>query len=129
MSWPCRLVEYTGGPFPDQVGDMWFVRPEDIHTIKSADPHRDGRLSVMGYILSDEYLAERRAHRLPLFVRLPGRAPMCFCIDSAVSDETRGWTVTGEAPNITVSPSINIVGLWHGFLTSGILTDDLDSRG
>ena len=54
---------------------------------------------------------------------------MCFCIDSAVSDETRGWTVTGEAPNITVSPSINIVGLWHGFLTSGILTDDLDSRG
>lgn len=49
------------------------------------------------------------------------------------------WDVTGEAPNFTVSPSIDYRGAgndapvwamkgWHGYLTNGVLTDDYDGR-
>jgi hypothetical protein len=43
------------------------------------------------------------------------------------------WEVTGEAPNITVSPSIDRpdgwLGLgWHGYLKDGVLSDDLEGR-
>jgi hypothetical protein len=35
------------------------------------------------------------------------------------------WSVTGEAPNLTVSPSINCLepGGWHGHIQNGELTD------
>lgn len=38
-----------------------------------------------------------------------------------------GWTVTGEAPNITMHPSLNVGegsdDHWHGWLRDGVLTD------
>lgn len=34
-----------------------------------------------------------------------------------------GWTVSGVPPNITVSPSINMVGRYHGFLQNGVIGD------
>lgn len=33
------------------------------------------------------------------------------------------WTVTGEAPNITVTPSINVIGIWHGWIRNGELVE------
>jgi hypothetical protein len=33
------------------------------------------------------------------------------------------WTVAGEAPFLTVTPSINVLGVWHGFITNGQLVD------
>jgi hypothetical protein len=49
------------------------------------------------------------------------------------------WTVTGEAPKLTVTPSIRRFDIsdgkggiwkkgWHGYITDGILTDDYDGR-
>jgi hypothetical protein len=49
------------------------------------------------------------------------------------------WTVTGEAPNFTVNPSIRCFeskdkdGVvyrqgWHGYLQNGVLTDDLEGN-
>lgn len=38
------------------------------------------------------------------------------------------WTRTGEPPAITVAPSINLVGRYHGFLRDGVLTDDVEGR-
>jgi hypothetical protein len=40
-------------------------------------------------------------------------------------EQNRRWDVSGEAPNITVSPSINCVELggWHGFIQNGAITD------
>lgn len=38
-----------------------------------------------------------------------------------------GWTRTGTLDNLTVTPSILSTG-YHGYLTNGILTDDLDGR-
>lgn len=36
-------------------------------------------------------------------------------------DSHQLWDVSGEPPNITVSPSIN-AGVWHGFITDGVMT-------
>jgi hypothetical protein len=38
------------------------------------------------------------------------------------------WTRTGEPPNITVTPSINHQGQYHGHLSAGILTEDVEGR-
>lgn len=39
-----------------------------------------------------------------------------------------GWTRSGEAPRITARPSIHVIGRYHGWLTDGVLSDDLDGR-
>lgn len=33
------------------------------------------------------------------------------------------WDVTGEPPRITVSPSINVIGIWHGWIKDGVIVD------
>jgi len=39
-----------------------------------------------------------------------------------------GWIVTGREPLITLSPSINIVGSYHGWLRDGVISDDCEGR-
>jgi hypothetical protein len=45
------------------------------------------------------------------------------CLDCPESDPPYGkWTRTGEPPNVTVTPSLNINHEeWHGWLTNGQL--------
>ncbi len=38
------------------------------------------------------------------------------------------WTRTGALPMVTARPSINSVGRYHGWLTDGVLSDDVDGR-
>lgn len=38
------------------------------------------------------------------------------------------WDVTGELPKVTVSPSIHMVGIYHGYIRDGQITDDVDGR-
>lgn len=61
-----------------------------------------------------------------LTVQTPGGP---WTIDQKASDATgfkeTGWTRTGEPPLITASPSIHIVGAYHGFLVNGVLSDPL----
>jgi len=119
MTWQCKLIE---APDLDEhgnidvskreVGDMWFldVPPEELKNRN----------------LSAQYFAQN-ANRKPLVVMLPGRHyflldAQCFNSDRGFYD---GWTVTGVPPNITVSPSINMVGRYHGFLQNGILGNPL----
>lgn len=112
MSWPCRLID---APMGREVGDMWFA-PQMVET---GFWH--------GYALSDEYKRDWAGKRPPIWVVLPSKT--WFCVDSRTTDDGGGgWTVTGDAPNITVSPSINAVGIYHGFLVSGVLSDDCEGR-
>jgi hypothetical protein len=81
--------------------------------------------------LSDEYNRTWRGKRPPLIVVLPNGTD--FIVDVKPSRGGPGWTVTGEAPNITVSPSINCNAFdrlrgYHGFLRDGVFTDDLEGR-
>lgn len=55
-------------------------------------------------------------------MRLPGEARLDWSIYGYSTDEPRiKWTVTGTLPAITVSPSVNAEGVWHGFINGGVL--------
>lgn len=134
MSWTCRLIEYTKACNGQtlQVGDMFFYNPPaDME--KDEDGWYWPGNYCQDYMLSDYYKAHN-AGRPPLFVYLPGRT--LFCVDTACwgagADNKivyyGGWTVTGDAPNITMTPSINIIGSYHGFLQNGVITDDCEGR-
>lgn len=78
--------------------------------------------------LSD-YYKQHNSHRRPLFIVLPGKD--LFLIDGKCWSDGKtygGWTVSGEIPNITVSPSINIGGFYHGWLQNGVVSDDCEGR-
>lgn len=76
-----------------------------------------------------DYYRQNNSHRQPLFVILPGRN--LFVIDGKCWSDGKhygGWQVTGEAPLITVHPSINIGGSYHGWLKNGVIDDDCEGR-
>jgi len=92
------------------VGDMWFLDlPEE---------------ELKQRPLTAQYWRDN-AGRKPLVVMLPGHH--YFLVDGQCFDQARGhydgWTVTGTPPNLTVSPSIDMKGRWHGWLRNGVLDD------
>lgn len=132
MTWQCNFVgnidlkQYKAGMYP--VGTI-FWGPTEAEV--EADHERklyNGWFRLQVQRLSDYYKANN-AHRRPLFVILPSNA--LFCIDGQCwsnGEHYGGWTVTGEPQSITVSPSINVGGSYHGFLQNGVLTDDCEGR-
>lgn len=123
MGWPLRLVEYRQGANLES-GDCFYLPREEVRLL-TADG-QDPRWRVWGYELSDEYVAERMGVRPPVAVQLP--CGDVFVVDAAVSGERRGWQVTGEPPGLTVHPSIHLEGIYHGWITDGQLSDDVDGR-
>ncbi len=114
----CRLVDREtlkaqGGPEP---GDMWFQ--EHMLSPDSVDFYK-------AHVLSPEYVHDWIDKRAPLFVCLPNGNH--WCVDQRESGGTNGWTVTGVPPCITARPSILSVD-YHGWLTDGVLSDDLEGR-
>lgn len=107
---------------PKQVGDMWYA------------PYLTGEANPFRNTLSQVYWRDHSPNRPPIVVRLPG--PVDFCLDSLawkiVDGRSRyygdGWNVAGVPPMLTISPSINIVGTYHGFLKDGIILDDVEGR-
>ena len=95
-----------------KIGDAWWVDLDDPNNPWHVDVGR-------------EHVGLRRV----LFVTLPGHENgYPFCVHSAASRGDSGWDVTGTAPKITVSPSIHIVGSYHGWIRDGVITDDCDGR-
>lgn len=149
MPWTCRLLTITGTEFVEYdpprgnlLGETVFLDDKRNH-IKLSDlkpgnmfllPENRNKDEWPWYFttdddLSDYYHRENKKHREPLFVMLPGR--VLFLVDGKCHSDGKkygGWTVTGNPPNITVTPSINIGGIYHGFLKDGILSDDVEQR-
>jgi len=128
MSWQLKLIEYTGQDARTiPVGSIWYADAKVLS--EESDDHLDWPdFFASRKRLSDYYLTNN-THRLPLLVMLPKAG--VFCVDSKCWDQNGmhgGWTVTGTAPLITVSPSINVVGVYHGFIQNGVLTDDCEGR-
>jgi hypothetical protein len=138
MSWQCKLIEYekktTGQTL--QIGDMFYGPTEEMVKADEGNAARIGWYWPWHFCrpesLSD-YYKQNNVHRRPLMVFLPGR--ILHCVDSANWKTVDGkliyyggWTVTGIAPNITVHPSINCVGAYHGWLQNGIISPDCEGR-
>lgn len=125
----CRLVD----PFPGwdnlQPGDMWFYAADEWHAHDGSFEERFRPGGVDHGLLAPEYWRDNYANRPPLCVQIPGvPSDWTFYVDSKSSDGVSGWAVTGEPPNITVSPSIHAFGVYHGWLQNGVLSDDIDGR-
>lgn len=121
MPWTCQLRD---PPTPEErkagavsVGDMWFA----WSLVKDGQP-------VVPDFLSTTYVEKRMADRPPLMIRLPGGIDFCLDCRADCPGGEVGWQITGTLPNITVSPSLNVLGVWHGFLRDGVLSDDLNGR-
>jgi hypothetical protein len=111
MTWTCRLVEESAPH--KEVGDVWYA-----WTLDGAP--------LVG-LLSVEYLRDWAGVRPPLVVRLPGRVDVC--LDRQVDDEGgHGWVVSGDPPRVSVSPSVNVLGVYHGFVRDGVISPDLQGR-
>jgi hypothetical protein len=126
MPWNCRLLspeqtrDYFDGKYEPQVGDMWYA---------------SWRLEDMPHWLSPEYYRDWAGKRPPIDIMLPSNEPWGtaqFCIDMRTTNDSNlgdhGWTVTGEAPNITLSPSINMKGVYHGWIQNGVVSEDCEGR-
>lgn len=67
-----------------------------------------------------------------LVVRMPSGSD--FVVDGPAADDKdavrRGgsWARTGTPPVITVTPSINEVGSYHGHIRDGVVTEDTEGR-
>jgi hypothetical protein len=115
----CFVVPF---PFKDdrhrQPGAMWKT--------PLSHPYGDGtRYGVVhADRLSPQFKASGRDY--VLHVVLPDGSP--WSPDFKASDSDVGWTVTGTPPRITVQPSVNAEGSYHGFLTDGVFTDDIEGR-
>lgn len=122
MPWPCTgpyvsrdaACEANDGK-PPRIGAIWYD-----HRLLAAR-HRPS--------LSQKYLAQRA----PLVIALPGYD---FPLDALewkwdgtkVIYHGNGWTISGDPPKITVTPSINLYGIWHGHITNGVVTKDAEGR-
>ena len=122
MPYQVRMIEDLDDVAP-QIGDMFYVTPERVKAV--TDPSGKTRYFCYGHQLSDEYVAERMSKRRPLVVVLPSRSGRgaWLCVDCAYDGSDHGWQVTGEPPNITVHPSINLGAIYHGWLQNGVISD------
>jgi len=115
---PWSIVLHEKHPEHSKVGDMWpapWLVEDMAHS----------------FFLSDAYIAKWKgsSYRLPHIVRLPDGSD--FCIDGPCYDNGKrygGWEVTGEPPMVTLSPSINIRGYYHGWIKDGVISDDCEGR-
>lgn len=151
MSWLCQLIdvvdtqliEFEPPPGGGVSGETMLVTADgQLHSIAELP------IGTMFYGRQDDgwpwyccrddkladYYKQHNQHRPPILVLLPGRT--LFCLDGACwgpgpDNKIRyygGWQVTGTAPMITVAPSINIVGSYHGWLQNGVISDDCEGR-
>lgn len=113
MPWPIRLLPVRPAWDDREIGDAWWSPADD-----GAYPTPVGM----------------KHRHLPcvLWVTLPGvHGHYPFCVHAPATVEGpdgAGWDVTGEAPNITVRPSIDVRGSYHGFITNGVIADDVEGR-
>lgn len=72
-------------------------------------------------------ISSAHAGKRPICVRLPGNVYFCVYskqITDGVQHEP-GWAVSGEPDALTLQPSVNIKGIWHGFITNGAFSPDV----
>lgn len=102
MNTALRVVD--GPPLDDRgYPNPWAAEPGDMWACKSPGHVVEGRASCW-------------------IIRLPDRAWVWHTNEQAGGDGPH-WTVTGEPPAITVTPSINVgPEIWHGWITDGVMT-------
>lgn len=121
MSWPLTEVP---NPFYGEHARPWNDLPPGSFWRVPLVDLENGKHWYLVRDLSPEFLATGRDY--VIFITLPGGAE--WSPDCLSSESGQGWTVSGELPAITVTPSVDQIGRYHGFVQNGALTDDLEGR-
>ncbi len=96
IEFPDPVTAFDGdGWWGAEVGDMWRCR-EESHVVEGRGPC--------------------------WIIRMPDKCAWWHTNWKCTSAPFTYWEVTGEAPNITIKPSINIgPEWWHGWITDGVM--------
>lgn len=128
MTWKLVEVEF---PFP--TGDGLMLRkPGQFWRIPfkykpKMDKEQRDYIDIYREFMSDEYLASGVDYEL--VICLPGKIHFrASHIATNNSGQHQGWRIDGELPNITVHPSVDVEGYYHGWITDGVIGDDLGGR-
>lgn len=139
-AWP-KACEHCGADFADE--HEWQVNQRPVYRAADGREWNDrelppGALFHMGWRKVGEFGVVDRGDGIILGVVVPayrgkGGITAAWCVDGPAS--TGGyWTRTGDPrnpPSLSVTPSIAWGGPspdgYHGFLTQGVLSDDLDA--
>lgn len=108
---------YTHG-YHLQPGDCWYLVPDGEAWCMFPAYPEIGTGPAMPVHIPEVH---RRAGVRPMAVVLPGEGGIHCLHTSPSSAPADGWTVTGDLPNVTVHPSIDVHGRWHGWLRDGVL--------
>jgi hypothetical protein len=124
---PWNITFHTECPLNAKIGDMWPVLPDWFDSDSLV-------------LLSQRYNSGENGKRHPLMVMLPSiynKDGERFLVDRYASGDANktGWKVIligelvdGQKPDITMEPSINCVGSYHGYIRNGVITDDCEGR-
>lgn len=127
MPWKCYVVEVI--PLDPHVEDP--ERPRVFFTEKYRIPGMEELLSYKQLKIGAVWIGKRGIH-----IKLPGCSGFNgWDMEQVAREWAKGeivqehkWNVTGTIPNITATPSINCVGVYHGFVTNGEVTEDCEGR-
>lgn len=125
MPWPLNYVQpelWSIGPHGRVPGDWTYG-----FWILSECPEALGKK----YLNLPSRLDKPR--RLPIIIRMPDGCEWCpdrMGWNQALGFYGDGWDidVSGGVDLMTITPSINILGHYHGWVRTGYLTDDIDGR-
>lgn len=130
MPWPLKFI---ANPKRDKngnidihvmsIGDCWFLNPPTHLTEQELAEWWRCRH------LTDQYYSDN-SKRPPLVILLPGKTyfvadSKCFSLEKGYYD---GWKVVGDPANLTIAPSVNFKGAYHGYITNGIIGNDVEGR-
>jgi hypothetical protein len=115
-----------------EIGDCWY-----FPGWTSNDPPAPIiRQHFLAHQASRQYVDHWLDERPPLIVWLP--PGFGFSPDEryrgggrwGLNPQCEGWNVLGslEAGDLSVTPSINVVGAYHGSIVNGVISDDLEGR-
>lgn len=137
MSWLLRLTTWeefkrlredarTDADRVALVGLCWFATDSNHERLLNPE----GAALGYGAHYRNDWLGKRRG----FFICMPtieadNLGFQIWCPDRVASDGSgEGWKVEGDVPNVTISPSINCTGTYHGWVKDGVLTDDCEGR-
>lgn len=127
----CKLIDieqYKAEAQAQGMDRLWWhklLKPGDMYYCSwYFDPGKDSREELWPSMYSKYYIEEYSKYRSPIIVVCPNGST--WMVDQK-SNNGEGWQVAGEAPKITCTPSILVSG-YHGFLTDGVFTDDLEGK-
>lgn len=120
MSWSCYIVEII-------ECDPLILDPERPNISMTRMYRIPGTKELLSYQKLKIGAIYKTVEGI-ILVKLPGMSGYNEWAMNRVTHEGYKWTITGEIPTVTATPSINCVGIYHGFVTKGIVTDDCEGR-